>query len=140
MGEPPRGVRIPPPQYRGYFASGGSVPFTNRKCKNPRKNMGAFFFGKAIKNSGVKIFKKKDLVYIKEDLNKELISWYQTIYIYPNCYSIMDDPKIMKKSDIYFTLERPRNRKPMEPKRVLHKVRIWNGTPTQKFFGKKKRV
>ena len=74
-----------------------------------------------------------------EDLNIELISWYQTRYIYPNCYSIMDDPKIMKSSNIYFTLERPRNRKPMEPKRVVHKVRIWNGTPTQKFFGKKKR-
>ena len=44
----------------------------------------------------------------------------------------------MKKSGLYFTLERPRNRKPMEPKRVLHKVRIWNGTPTQKFFGNKK--
>lgn len=70
--------------------------------------------------------------------NTELISWYQTIYINPNCYSIMDDPEIMKKSCIYFTLERPRNRKPMEPKRVLHKVRIWNGTPTQSFFGKKK--
>lgn len=26
--------------------------------------MGAFFFGKAIKNSGVKIFKKKDLLMI----------------------------------------------------------------------------
>jgi len=76
---------------------------------------------------------------MKENLNKELISWYQTIYINPNCYSIMDDPKIMKKSCIYFTLERPRNRKPMEPKRVVHKVRIWDGTPTQKFFGKKKR-
>jgi hypothetical protein len=50
----------------------------------------------------------------------------------------MDDPKIMKKSDTNFIMERPRNRKPMEPKRVLHKVRIWNGTPTQKFFGKKK--
>ena len=76
---------------------------------------------------------------MKDNLNEELISWYQTRYIYPNCYSIMDDPKIMKKSCIYFTLERPRNRKPMEPKRVVHKVRIWNGTPTQKFFGKKKR-
>ena len=50
----------------------------------------------------------------------------------------MDDPKIMKSSCIYFTLERPRNRKPMEPKRVMNKVRIWDGTPTQKFFGKKK--
>ena len=72
------------------------------------------------------------------ETNKKLVKWYQTIYINPNCYSIMDDPKIMKKSDIYFTLERPRNRKPMEPKRVMNKVRIWDGTPTQKFFGKKK--
>jgi hypothetical protein len=70
---------------------------------------------------------------MEENLNKELISWYQTIYLNPNCYSIMDDPKIMKKSDTNFIMERPRNRKPMEPKRVLHKVRI-----TQKFFGKKK--
>ena len=50
----------------------------------------------------------------------------------------MDDPKIMKSSCIYFILERPRNRKPMEPKRVMNKVRIWNGTPTHGFFGKKK--
>jgi len=56
---------------------------------------------------------------MKEDINKELIKWYQTRYLNPNCYSIMD-------------------RKPMEPKRVMNKVRIWDGTPTQKFFGKKK--
>ena len=67
----------------------------------------------------------------------ELIRWYRKHYINPNCYSIMDDPKIMKKSCIYFTMERPRNCKPMEPKRVMDKVRIWDGTPTQRFFGKK---
>ena len=76
---------------------------------------------------------------MKEDLNKELIKWYQTRYLNPNCYNIMDNPKIIRISGIYFTMERPRNRKPMEPKRVMDKVRIWNGTPTQKFFGKKKR-
>lgn len=70
----------------------------------------------------------------------ELIRWYRNNYITPNCYAIMDNPKIMRRSGIYFTMERPRNRKPMEPKRRMDKVRIWDGTPTQKFFGKKKRV
>jgi len=76
---------------------------------------------------------------MKEDINKELIKWYQSRYLNPNCYSLKDDPKIMRTSGIYFILERTRNRKPMEPKRVMNKVRIWDGTPTQKFFGKKKR-
>ena len=70
----------------------------------------------------------------------ELIRWYRNNYIEPNCYAIMDDPKIMRRSDIYFTLERPRNRKPMEPKRRMDKVRIWDGTSPHKFFGKKKKV
>lgn len=75
---------------------------------------------------------------MKEDINKELIKWYQTRYLNPNCYNTMDDPKIMRMSGIDYILERPRNRKPMEPKRVMNKVRIWDGTPTHKFFGKKK--
>lgn len=69
----------------------------------------------------------------------KLRQWYLNEYVYPNIYSIMDDPKIMRKSDIYFTLERARNRKPMEPKRIMNKVRIWDGTSNQSFFGKKKR-
>ena len=32
----------------------------------------------------------------------------------------------MRASGYYFILERPRNRKPMEPKRVMNKVRIWD--------------
>jgi len=75
---------------------------------------------------------------MKENLNKGLIKWYQARYLNPNCYNTMDDPKIMRMSGIDYILERPRNRKPMEPKRVMNKVRIWDGTPTQKFFGKKK--
>jgi hypothetical protein len=59
----------------------------------------------------------------------KLRQWYLNEYIYPNCYSIMDDPKIMRRSGIYFTMEKPRNCKPMEPKRVMDKVRIWDGTP-----------
>ena len=69
---------------------------------------------------------------------EELIKWYQTRYLNPNCYSLKDDPKIMRTSGIDFILERPRNRKPMEPKRVMNKVRIWDGTPAQSFFSKKK--
>jgi hypothetical protein len=42
----------------GSFRIGGSVPFTNRKRKNPRKKYGRFFFGKAIKNTGIKILWK----------------------------------------------------------------------------------
>ena len=49
---------------------------------------------------------------MKEDINKELIKWYQSRYLNPNCYSLKDDPKIMRTSGIYFILERTRNRKP----------------------------
>ena len=70
---------------------------------------------------------------------EELISWYQDRYISPNCYRLKDDPMIMRVSGFDFILERPRNRKPMEPKRVMNKVRIWDGTSAQSFFSKKKR-
>ena len=75
---------------------------------------------------------------MKEDINKELVRWYRKNYIQPNCYSIMDDPKIMRASGYYFILERPRNRQPMDPIRIMNKVRIWDGTPTKRFLGKKK--
>jgi hypothetical protein len=75
---------------------------------------------------------------MEDNLDKELIKWYQSRYLNPNCYHLKDDPKIMRMSGIEFILERPRNCPPMEPKRVMNKVRIWDGTPTQKFFGKKK--
>ena len=75
---------------------------------------------------------------MKENLNKELIKWYQTRYLNPNIYYLKDDPKILRASGYYFILERPRNRQPMEPKRVMNKVRIWDGTPTKRFLGKKK--
>ena len=76
---------------------------------------------------------------MKDNLDKELIEWYQNRYLNPNIYHLKDDPKIMRMSGIHFIMEKPRNCPPMEPKRVMNKVRIWNGTPTQKFFGKKKR-
>jgi len=54
MGGSPRVARIPPPQY-SIWPQRGSVPFAYRILKIPEKNMGAFFFGKAIKNTGIKI-------------------------------------------------------------------------------------
>ena len=63
----------------------------------------------------------------------ELLEWYRKHYITPNCYSLMDDPKIMRRSGIYFTLERPRNSQPMEPKRLMNKVRVWNSVQLNTF-------
>lgn len=64
----------------------------------------------------------------------KLLEWYRKNYITPNCYAIMDDPKIMRRSGIYFTLERPRNCQPMEPKRLMNKVRVWDGVPLKDFY------
>ena len=51
--------------------------------------------------------KKKGLTNkMKEDINKELIKWYQTRYLNPNIYHLMDDPKVMRMSGIEFILER----------------------------------
>lgn len=61
-------------------------------------------------------------------MKEDLIRWYRKNYIQPNCYCIMDGSKVMRASGYYFILERPRNRQPMEPKRVMNKVRIWDGT------------
>jgi len=51
----PAWARIPPPRYGRGFRTRGSVPFTYQKPENTIKNMGAFFFGKVIKNTGIKI-------------------------------------------------------------------------------------
>lgn len=69
-------------------------------------------------------------------MNKELIDWYWCNYMEKGCYNIKDERR-MKISGHYFSLERKRNSPPMEPKRVMYKVRVWNGTPTQKYCFKK---
>ncbi len=70
--------------------------------------------------------------------NKNLTKWYMNEYILPNC-PVNKDPNLFRKSGLHFIIERPKNSKAMEPKRIVHKVRPWNGTPSQSFFGKKKR-
>tara|TARA_R110000803_G_scaffold149899_1_gene215362 strand:- start:1918 stop:2163 length:246 start_codon:yes stop_codon:yes gene_type:complete len=75
---------------------------------------------------------------VNKSVNGDLTGWYSETYIRPNCYTVRYDPKIMKRCGTYFTMERLRGKHPMEPKRKMNKVRIWDGTPTQRFFGKVK--
>ena len=69
---------------------------------------------------------------------RDLVKWYMNEYILPNC-PVNKNPNVFRKSGLHFIMELPKNSKAMEPRRIVHKVRPWDGTSTQRLFGKKKR-
>ena len=53
------------------------------------------------------------------ETNKNLVKWYMNEYILPNC-PVNKNPNVSRKSGLLFIIERPKNSKAMEPRRIVH--------------------